>query len=420
MKHDNSGHRVYAEGDRGGKRRFDHLNNLRCDDTTRRTAWDGDQVLAEIRYPNGQADWDTGLDSLNLAAVAKRTATPTTPGGHAYGGPNTSNWAQSGRVLYVHAGGIDQPLGLLRMDYGMDFPAPTLIVPHASWRGAYEMGTFAFGETSNCHGVWMPANEVVQHDSSGHMAYPAEGSTADVNQDRCMEIDFPGKHMGMTRLLNRPTVAGPVAWMGSLVQDAQDASGLMYRRNRFYDPISSRFTQEDPIGLAGGVNSYGFAEGDPVNYRDPYGLTAEDGCDPPGTCLLRRTVQGAAVGAALGTTVAGACTVLTVGVCAAGPAELTIAGSAQIGALGGAAVGVGEELSDVARPAIDAGVHAMGRLGRLVRRATGSILLGIGVTTTTPTTESAGGDIPSQPTEAEAQGRRAPSKGKEKQRPPAS
>jgi len=175
----------------------------------------------------------------------------------------------------VHAGGIDQPLGLLRMDYGMDFPTPTLIVPHVNWRGAYEMGTFAFGETSNCHGVWMPANEVVQHDSSGHMAYPAEASTADVYQDRCMEINFPGKQMGMTRLLNRPTVAGPIAWMGSLVQDAQDASGLMYRRNRYYDPISSRFTQEDPIGLAGGVNSYGFAEGDPVKYSDPYGLASD-------------------------------------------------------------------------------------------------------------------------------------------------
>ena len=34
--------------------------------------------------------------------------------------------------------------------------------------------------------------------------------------------------------------------MGSLVQDAQDASGLTYRRNRFYDPKSARFTQEEP------------------------------------------------------------------------------------------------------------------------------------------------------------------------------
>ena len=28
----------------------------------------------------------------------------------------------------------------------------------------------------------------------------------------------------------------------------------------------------DPIGLAGGLNAYGFAGGDPVNYSDPFGL----------------------------------------------------------------------------------------------------------------------------------------------------
>jgi hypothetical protein len=52
-------------------------------------------------------------------------------------------------------------------------------------------------------------------------------------------------------------------------------------------------TQEDPIGLAGGVNLYGFAAGDPVNFSDPFGLcpqsaggdgTTEDFDDcPPGS-----------------------------------------------------------------------------------------------------------------------------------------
>jgi hypothetical protein len=33
-----------------------------------------------------------------------------------------------------------------------------------------------------------------------------------------------------------------------------------------------RFTQKDPIGLAGGVNQYGYASGDPVGGSDPFGL----------------------------------------------------------------------------------------------------------------------------------------------------
>lgn len=33
-----------------------------------------------------------------------------------------------------------------------------------------------------------------------------------------------------------------------------------------------QFTQEDPIGLAGGLNLYGFAAGDPINFWDPFGL----------------------------------------------------------------------------------------------------------------------------------------------------
>ena len=55
-----------------------------------------------------------------------------------------------------------------------------------------------------------------------------------------------------------------------------DASGLLYRRNRYYDPQSGQFTQQDPIGIAGGLNLYGFAGGDPVNNADPFGLCLED------------------------------------------------------------------------------------------------------------------------------------------------
>jgi len=35
------------------------------------------------------------------------------------------------------------------------------------------------------------------------------------------------------------------------------------------------FTQEDPIGIAGGLNLYGHANGDPVDFSDPFGLAAD-------------------------------------------------------------------------------------------------------------------------------------------------
>jgi RHS repeat-associated protein len=49
-------------------------------------------------------------------------------------------------------------------------------------------------------------------------------------------------------------------------------AGLYYMRARYYDPVTSRFVSEDPIGLAGGLNPYVFVGADPVNHADPTGL----------------------------------------------------------------------------------------------------------------------------------------------------
>ena len=95
------------------------------------------------------------------------------------------------------------------------------------------------------------------------------------------------------------------AFQGTLLTDKADATGTYFRRNRHYDPVSARFTQEDPIGLAGGLNLYGFAGGDPVNFGDPLGLCPEkmggDGKSrtlsdcPEGTAGRRKYISGAAV-----------------------------------------------------------------------------------------------------------------------------
>lgn len=62
-----------------------------------------------------------------------------------------------------------------------------------------------------------------------------------------------------------------------------DGTGLMYYRARYYNPRLSRFISEDPIGLAGGSNLYGYVGGGPVRWRDALGLAMGDyPPNPPG------------------------------------------------------------------------------------------------------------------------------------------
>jgi RHS repeat-associated protein len=160
---------------------------------------------------------------------------------------------QSGTIAYTHGGGLDAPLSLVRKGLTS---GPVTIVPHSNWRGQYHAGSYTDGAVAG--NSRLDLREV---------RWPAENAGAYLNPLRPFRRDAP--------------------WMGSLVQSSEDASGLMYRRNRYYDPKTGRFTQEDPIGLAGGLNTYGFADGDPVSYDDPYGLC------PPALCA-------AAAGAVLG------------------------------------------------------------------------------------------------------------------------
>jgi RHS repeat-associated protein len=55
-------------------------------------------------------------------------------------------------------------------------------------------------------------------------------------------------------------------------QVADDETGLYYNYFRDYDPQTGRYVQSDPIGLGGGINSYGYVFNGPANYVDPAGL----------------------------------------------------------------------------------------------------------------------------------------------------
>ncbi|EOD9097953.1 RHS repeat domain-containing protein, partial [Pseudomonas aeruginosa] len=240
----------------------DAAGNLTQDRAARKLAYDAQGRLQSVSL-DGQQVAEYRYNALGQRIVKLTPESVTTylygPDGQLLGEAEHDGSGRKLRAQYYLW--LDSlPLATIDADYDAQGKVgnPTLLYLHGDHLDTPRLATDASGQIA-----WQ-----WQSDAFGRGEALSQGSTQ-------VNLRFPGQYY-----------------------DAE--SGLHYNYFRDYDPETGRYVESDPIGLKGGLNTYGYVYGNPLTYSDPKGLTpaAAGLCFVPGVGWVG--CGAVAVGAGIG------------------------------------------------------------------------------------------------------------------------
>ncbi|MDU2874392.1 MAG: RHS repeat-associated core domain-containing protein, partial [Pseudomonas aeruginosa] len=221
----------------------DAAGNLTQDRAARKLAYDAQGRLQSVSL-DGQQVAEYRYNALGQRIVKLIPESVTTylygPDGQLLGEAEHDGSGRKLRAQYYLW--LDSlPLATIDADYDAQGKVgnPTLLYLHGDHLDTPRLATDASGQIA-----WQ-----WQSDAFGRGEALSQGSTQ-------VNLRFPGQYY-----------------------DAE--SGLHYNYFRDYDPETGRYVESDPIGLGGGLNTYGYVEANPVLRTDSLGLMQDIGCITP-------------------------------------------------------------------------------------------------------------------------------------------